>query len=287
MTLDIRPLTPDFAGEASGIDLRRPLTPDEVGAIEAGMDRFAVLIWRDQPLTDAEHMAFSLNFGPLDPGLLNVTKKRNRFSLDGFVDIANIGADGELMARDNAALLSSTANQLWHTDSSFLRTVAKYSMLSAASVPGRGGDTEFADLRAAYDALPSDMKSEIEELVAEHHALHSRMLLGNRYSDEQMAAIPPAEWPLVRVHPKTGRKHLFLASHISAIHGLPVPEARMLTLDLIEHATRPEFVHVHKWRPGDLVMWDNRCTMHRGRRYDMRQRRDLRRTTVIDAEARL
>jgi alpha-ketoglutarate-dependent 2,4-dichlorophenoxyacetate dioxygenase len=286
MTLKIRPLTPEFAGEASGIDLRAPLTAENVSAIEAAMDRFAVLVWRDQPLGDAEHMAFSLNFGPLDPGLLNVTKKKNRFSLDGFVDIANVSADGELMARDNAALLSSTANQLWHTDSSFLRTVAKYSMLSAASVPDRGGDTEFADMRAAYDALPAETKVEIGELVAEHHALHSRMLLGNRYSEEQMATIPPAEWPLVRTHPKTGRKHLFLASHICAIRGLPVPEARMLVLDLIEHATRPEFVYVHTWRAGDLVMWDNRCTMHRGRRYDMSQRRDLRRTTVIDDDAR-
>ncbi len=282
MTLQIRPLTPVFAGEASGIDLRQPLAEKTVAEIEAAMDRFAVLVWRDQPLDDAGHMALSLKFGPLDPGLLNVTKKKNRFSLDGFVDIANVGADGEIMARDNGALLSSMANRLWHTDSSFLRTVAKYSMLSAASVPDDGGDTEFADLRAAYDALPEGMKAYVADLVGEHHALHSRTLLGNVYSDEQMNALPPADWPLVRTHPKTGRKHLFVASHIRAIHGLPVPEARMLVLDLIEHATRPEFVYAHRWRPDDLVMWDNRCTLHRGRSYDPAKRRDLRRTTVID-----
>lgn len=282
MTLDIAPLTPGFAAEASGIDLRMPLTPDLAAEIEAAMDDHAVLVWRGQPLDDAEHMAFARAFGPLDPGLLNVTKKKNRFALDGFVDIANVGSDGEVMARDNAALLSSMANQLWHTDSSFMRTVAKYSMLSAAVVPAQGGDTEFADLRAAWDALPDDLRALVDGRVGEHHALHSRTLLGNCYSDEQMAAVPPADWPLVRSHPVTKRKILFVASHIRRIHGMSVPEGRMLVQELIEHATQARFVYVHKWQPGDLVMWDNRCTLHRGRRYDLAQRRDLRRTTVVD-----
>lgn len=285
MPLKIVPLSDDFAAEASGPDLREPIDAGTAADIEAAMDRYAVLIWRNQPLDDDQHMTFTRWFGPLDMGLLNVTKKPNRFKHAGFVDIANVGIDGEIMARDHGAVTSSMANQFWHSDSSFMQTVAKYSLLSARVVPDAGGDTEFADMRAAWDALPDDLREIVADRIGEHHPLHSRMLLGNVYSDEQMAGIPPARWPLVRTHPGSGRKYLFTPIHVHKIDGMSLPEARMLVTELIEHATQPQFVHRHKWQAGDLVMWDNRCTLHRGRRFDYTQRRDLRRTTTMEAPA--
>lgn len=281
MPLKIKPVTRDFTAIASGIDLREPIDADIAARIDAAMDQYAVLVWRDQPLDDDQHMAFTKWFGPLDMGLLGITKKPNRFKHHGFVDIANVGIDGELMARDHGSVTSSIANQFWHTDSSFMPTVARYSLLSARVIPENGGDTEFADLRAAYDALPDDLRDIVADLVGEHHALYSRTLLGNTYSEAQMAQMPPARWPLVRSHPVTGRKILFTPIHISRILGMSVPESRMLVNELIEHATQPQFVYRHNWRAGDLVMWDNRCTLHRGRRFDLTKRRDLRRTTTM------
>jgi alpha-ketoglutarate-dependent 2,4-dichlorophenoxyacetate dioxygenase len=283
MPLKFEPVTDGFTAVASGIDLRAPIDAGIAAEIEAAMDRFAVLIWRGQPLDDDQHMAFTKWFGPLDMGLLNVTKKPNRFKHEGFIDIANVGADGEIMARDAGSITSSIANQFWHTDSSFMQTVAKYSLLSARVIPETGGDTEFADMRAAYDALPDDLRIMVADLVGEHHALYSRTLLGNRYTEDQFAGMPPAQWPLVRTHRVTGRKHLFTPIHISRIAGMSVPEARMLVNELIEHATQPQFVYRHKWQPDDLVMWDNRCTLHRGRRFDLTARRELRRTTTMEA----
>jgi alpha-ketoglutarate-dependent 2,4-dichlorophenoxyacetate dioxygenase len=282
MALQLAPITENFGAVASGIDLRAGIDADVTAEIEDAMDKYAVLVWHDQPLDDDQHMAFTLNFGPLDMGLLNVTKKPNRFKHEGFVDIANVGIDGKLMARDAKSVTSSIANQFWHTDSSFMQTVAKYSLLSARVIPDAGGDTEFADLRAAYDELPDDLGDIVTDLMAEHHPLHSRILLGNVYTEEQMADIPPAKWPIVRTHPGSGREILFTPIHIHKIDGMSDPEARMLVDELIEHSTQPQFVYRHKWRPNDLVMWDNRCTLHRGRRFDLTARRDLRRTTVME-----
>ncbi|RZO38133.1 MAG: TauD/TfdA family dioxygenase [Rhodospirillaceae bacterium] len=285
MQLKIAPVTENFAAEASGLDLRRPIDAETAAEIEEAMDKYAVLVWRDQPLDDDQHMAFTKWFGPLDMGLLNVTKKPNRFKHAGFVDIANVGIDGEIMARDHGTVTSSMANQFWHTDSSFMETVAKYSLLSARVVPETGGDTEFTDMRAAWDALPDDLRTMVTGLVGEHHPLYSRILLGNTYSDEQMAGIPPAHWPLVRTHPGSGRTYLFTPIHVHRIEGMSMAEARVLVNELIEHATQPQFVHRHTWQAGDLLMWDNRCTLHRGRRFDYTQRRDLRRTTTMEDPA--
>lgn len=284
MPLKIEPVTTDFTAIASGLDLREPIDADTAAEIEAAMDEYAVLVWHDQPLDDDQHMAFTRWFGPLDPGLVSVTKRGSRFRQAGFVDIANVDNNGDILARDHRSVTGSIANQFWHTDSSFMQTVAKYSLLSAAVVPDEGGDTEFADLRAAYDALPDDLRGIVADLTGEHHALYSRSLLGNDYTEAEMALIPPAQWPLVRSHPATGRKILFTPIHISRILGMSVPESRMLVNELIEHATRPQFVYRHKWRAGDLVMWDNRCTLHRGRRFDLTQRRDLRRTTTMETD---
>ena len=282
MQLKIAPVTENFAAEASGLDLRQPIDAETAAEIEEAMDKYAVLVWRDQPLDDDQHMAFTKWFGPLDMGLLNVTKKPNRFKHAGFVDIANVGIDGEIMARDHGTVTSSMANQFWHTDSSFMETVAKYSLLSARVVPETGGDTEFTDMRAAWDALPDDLRTMVTGLVGEHHPLYSRILLGNTYSDEQMARIPPAHWPLVRTHPGSGRRYLFTPIHVHKIEGMSMAEARVLVNELIEHSTQPQFVHRHTWQTGDLLMWDNRCTLHRGRRFDYTQRRDLRRTTTME-----
>lgn len=285
MTLAFRPLHPLFAAEASGVDLRHPLDATTVASIEAAMSRHAVLVFRDQPLSQAEQVALSRQFGPLDPGLRKATGLATRFEHDELIDVSNLTLRGEVAQRDDARLIGTLANQLWHSDSSFQRIVAKYSLLSGVTVPEHGGDTEFADLRAAYDALDPETKRLIEGMSAEHYAFHSRTLLlgDDGYTAKQLGAMPPVEWPLVRVHPESGRKLLFVGIHCRRIPGITLPEGRLLLAELLEHATQREFVYRHQWRAGDLVMWDNRTTLHRGRRYDLEQRRDLRRTTTIDA----
>ena len=286
-SLKLKPLGPLFGAEASGVDLRKPLSPAAVRAIEEAMDRYAVLVFPDQPLSENEQVAFGRSFGPLNAGLRKATGASTRFKYDEIIDISNMAQDGEVVARDDAKLVGAIANQLWHSDSSFQDAPIAYSMLSAVAVPAEGGDTEFADLRAAYNALPGKIKREIEGLVARHSAFHSRFLLGDdRYTAEQLKVFPSVDWPLVRIHPGSKRKVLFVGAHCTEILGMTVPEGRMLLADLIEHATQREFVHRHEWRSGDLVMWDNRCTLHRGRRYDLSERRDLRRTTTEERTAR-
>lgn len=285
-SLKLKPLQPLFAAEASGVDLSKPLDPATVRAIEEAMDRYAVLVFRDQPLSEDEQIAFAGCFGPLNAGLRKATGASTRFKYDELIDISNVAQDGEVVARDDAKLVSAIANQLWHSDSSFQDAPIAYSMLSAVVVPAEGGETEFADLRAAYNALPGKIRREIGGLVARHSAFHSRFLLGDdRYTAEQLKVFPSVDWPLVRVHPGSKRKVLFVGAHCTEILGMTVPEGRMFLADLIEHATQREFVHRHEWRSGDLVMWDNRCTLHRGRRYDLSQRRDLRRTTTEERTA--
>jgi alpha-ketoglutarate-dependent 2,4-dichlorophenoxyacetate dioxygenase len=284
MPIAIRQIHPEivFAGEVSGVDITRPLSRDEVAAIEAGMDRYAVLVFHDQKLTDEQQMAFSLNFGTLEDARGgNITKPEDRRLQVGMNDVSNLGKDGQPMRGDARERLFNLGNMLWHSDSSFRPIPAKYSLLSARVVNPVGGNTEFADMRAAYDALDAATKAEIEDLICEHSLMYSRGSLGMLdYSDEERAMFRPVRQRLVRTHPVTGRKSLYLSSHAGTILGLPTPEARVLLRDLTEHATQPRFVYVHKWRLWDLVMWDNRQMMHRARRYDERQPRDMRRTTV-------
>ena len=283
MGLRTKPLHPLFVAEADGIDLRRPPEPETVREIEAAMDRHGVLVFRDQPLDQDQQIAFAGAFGTLDIGLRRANKQPHRFKYEELIDISNVAADGSIAERDSRRVASMVANQLWHSDSSFQSPAAKYSMLSAVVLPSWGGETEFADLRAAYDALPETLKAEIDGLVAEHYALHSRMMLGTTdWSEEEKNVLPPVRWELVRRHPGSGRRVLFVGVHARAIIGWTLPEARLLLSDLLEHATQRPFVHRHEWRVGDLVMWDNRCTIHRGRRYDLAERRELRRTTTMD-----
>jgi len=283
MSLQLKPLHPLFAAEAGGIDLARPLAADDVRAIDAAMNRYAVLVWRGQPLSQEEQVRLTGQFGRLDIGLKKVFKRKERLDYDELIDISNVGADGQVVARDAAKNLSNFANMLWHSDSSFQNPRAAYSMLSAVVLPSWGGNTEFADLRAAYDALPARTQSEIANLSAGHFALHTRLLLGDtNYTEEQKRAIPPSVWPLVDTHRGSGRKVLFVGVHATHILGWPVPEGRTTLLDLLEHATQRAFVYAHQWQIGDLVMWDNRAVLHRGRRYDISERRELRRTTIDD-----
>jgi alpha-ketoglutarate-dependent 2,4-dichlorophenoxyacetate dioxygenase len=282
MPLSIRPLHPAIAGEVTGIDITKPLKPEEVAAIEAGMDKYAVLVFPGQNLTDEQQMAFTVNFGPIEDARGgNVTKPQDKRLVTGMNDVSNLGKDGKPLARDSRQRLFNIGNMLWHSDSSFRPIPAKYSLLSARVVNKKGGNTEFAHMGAAYEALDDDTKREIEDLICEHSLMYSRGSLGFLdYTDEEKAMFKPVRQRLVRAHPVTGRKSLYLASHAGAILGMPMPEARMLLRDLNEHATQPKFVYVHKWTLHDLVIWDNRQTMHRVRRYDDSQPRDMRRTTV-------
>src|SRR5271165_2830436 len=286
MAIAIRQLQKHFVGEVSGLDLRQPLTVDEAREIEAAMDKYAVLVFHGQDITDEQQMAFALNFGEREnPRGGNVVKKGEHRLDSALNDVSNLGKDGKPLPRDHRTHLFNLGNCLWHSDSSFRAIPAKFSLLSARVVNPKGGNTEFADMRAGYDALDDETKAEIEDLICEHSLMYSRGSLGFlEYSDEEKEMFKPVLQRLVRRHPVTGRKSLYLSSHAGAIVGMPMPEARMLLRDLNEHATQPAFVYVHKWTRHDLVMWDNRQTMHRVRRYDEAQPRDMRRATVAGTE---
>ena len=286
MALTLEPLHPLFAAQAGGVDLRKPLDAGTIRAIDAAMDRYAVLVFRGQPLEQAEQIACAKQFGPLDAGLRKATGAPTRFQYDELIDIGNVDLDGSVAQRENAKLIGVLANQLWHADSTFQDVPVKYSMLSAVVVTEEGGETQWADLRAAWDALPDKAKHHVEGRTGRHSAFHSRIALGDdRYSQAQLERFPPVERPLVHVHPGSGRKVLYPSVHIDRVSGLSVPEGRLLVAELLEHATQPAFVYTHTWRAGDYVMWDNRSTLHRGKRYDLGARRDLRRTTTLERDA--
>jgi alpha-ketoglutarate-dependent 2,4-dichlorophenoxyacetate dioxygenase len=287
MTLQIRPAEPDrladFVGEVGGIDLSHPASPAEVAAIVAGMDKYAVLIFRDQKIDDEQQLGFSRNFGTLEHANADIRQPQERRLAVEVADISNLGRDNEVLARDDRRRLFSLGNMLWHSDSSFKPTPAKYSLLHARILPPKDGNTEFADMRAAHDALDEDTKAHCRDLVCMHSQIYSRGLLGfAQWTEEEKARNQPVPQRLVRRHPGSGRRSLFLSAHAGEIVGWPVPEARAFLRDLNEHATQRQFVYAHQWRIGDLVMWDNRCMMHRARRYDPNEVRELHRTTVAD-----
>ncbi|MDB5633477.1 MAG: 2,4-dichlorophenoxyacetate dioxygenase [Tardiphaga sp.] len=282
MPVTIRKLHPVFVGEVTGVDLSRPLSRADAAAIEAGMDEHAVLVFPKQDISDEQQLAFALNFGPREDARGGtVTKAQDARLTTGVNDVSNLGKDGKPLPRDNRTHLFNLGNCLWHSDSSFRPIPAKFSLLSARVVNPKGGNTEFADMRAAYDALDDETKNEVDDMICEHSLMTSRGALGFLdYTDEEKQMFKPVLQRLVRTHPAHGRKSLYLSSHAGSIVGMTVPEARVLLRDLNEHATQPKFVYVHKWTVHDLVMWDNRQTMHRVRRYDQSQPRDMRRATV-------
>jgi alpha-ketoglutarate-dependent 2,4-dichlorophenoxyacetate dioxygenase len=277
------PLHPLFAAEAEATDLSRPIDRATVAEIDAAMNRYAVVVFNDQDLTQDQQLDFTRNFGPLDPGRHLAVRQHRRVRPE-FADVSNLDEEGRVADRNHRRILSNMATRLWHTDSSYKKPAAKFSLLYCSAIPDWGGETEFADMRAAYDALPDRLRAEADGRSAEHDVHHSRATLGFAPSPEDIAgAIPPATWPLVRTHAGSGRKLLYIGSHATHVVGLSVPEGRVLLHDLLEHATQRQFVYAHRWRPGDLVIWDNRAVLHRGRRYDLSQPRDMRRSTVEDA----
>jgi alpha-ketoglutarate-dependent 2,4-dichlorophenoxyacetate dioxygenase len=287
MPLAIRPLTASgFAGEVSGIDLTRPIDREQVAAIDDGMDRFGVLIFHDQRFDDVTQMVFSRNFGELEvsSGAEMSKAQDRRLAQMEMADISNLDRDGKLRAASDRMRLTALGNRLWHSDASFRAVPAKYSLLSARHVPGTGGNTEFADMRGAYDALDDATKAEIEDLITEHSNAYSREQIGFMkadYGEENQLKLKPVRHRLVRHDPRTDRRSLYLSAHIGSVVGWPVPEARMLIRDLTEHAVQRRFVYSHVWRQWDLIIWDNRTTMHRARRYnDLTDVRDMRRTTI-------
>jgi alpha-ketoglutarate-dependent 2,4-dichlorophenoxyacetate dioxygenase len=282
MTISVRRLHDLFVGEVSGVDLTQPVVPADVAALEAAIAEHAVLVFRDQRITDDQQLVFSRYFGELEETRgTGISKPGEQRLHPAFADVSNLDKDNTVLARDNRRRLYSLGNMLWHSDSSFKPIPAAYSLLSGRVVVEHGGATEFADMRAAYDALDNATKTEIADLICEHSLIYSRELLGfDDLTEAERVTMRPVRQALTRTHPVSGRKSIYLASHIGKIIGWPVPEACAFIRDLTEHATQPQFVYSHQWRPFDLVMWDNRSTTHRVRRYDASQIRDMRRTTV-------
>jgi alpha-ketoglutarate-dependent 2,4-dichlorophenoxyacetate dioxygenase len=285
VTVKFVPQTTAFAAVCEGVDISQPMSDADAAAIDAGMDVYGVLIFhRDKPLTTDQQIAFTKCFGDLEPPYRQIKAAGGtRLENPALSDISNLNAAGSILARDDRKRLFFLGNQLWHSDSSYKVIPARYSLLSAHTIPPEGGDTQFADMRAAYDALDPGFKARIENLICEHSRIFSKGALGFPFTDEERSDFAPVRQRLVRTHSKTGRKSLYLSSHAGAIIGMLQPEALMLLRELTEHSTQREFVYAHRWSVGDLVMWDNRTTMHRARYFDdTRYPRDLRRTTVTD-----
>ncbi len=287
MTFELRRLHPLFAAEASGVDLSEPIDAALIDAIWRAIEEYAVVVFRDQRLDDSELRDFAALFGPLEIGRAAASANRRRLKHPEIGDISNLDEDGNLREAYDRRRLDMLGNRLWHTDASYMPVPVVLGMLHAAAVPPAGalgsGETEFADMRAAYDALSDAMKEAIDPLIVEHDIFWSRAQIGfSDFAPGEREKYPPSRQRLVRRHAGSERKTLYLSAHASHIVGWPVADGRILLYDLNLHATRPEFVYSHKWRVGDLVIWDNRDTMHRGRPHDETQPRDLRRATTLD-----
>jgi len=285
MTFSFRLLQERFGAEVTGVDLRTLHDPSELEAVREAMDRFAVLVFRTQQLSDAEQLAFAERFdGKLHTKTGSAVLGRNRFGNEALTDISNVDENGEVMQAGDRRRMYGLGNRLWHTDASFEDPPGRYSMLHARVLPPVDADTEFADMRAAYDELDEAKKAKLEGLKVHHSIAYSRETLGFEFSEEERARLKGAVHPLVRTNPRTARRSLYLASHASHVVGWPVPDGRLLLRELTEHATQPRFVYRHSWRAADLVIWDNLATMHRARPFDdsAAHRRELRRVTTLD-----
>jgi alpha-ketoglutarate-dependent 2,4-dichlorophenoxyacetate dioxygenase len=284
MTVTVQPTTPNFAAEVGDVDLGKPLGAEDLAAIRAAFTKYAVLVFPDQTFSDESHLDFARHFGPLETSVFAIRADHKMRLQPQLADVGNLDAEDRILKTDDRVRLYQLGNRLWHTDSSFKRLPAYCSLLHARSIPPIGGQTEFADMRAAYDALPEATKQKIAGLVAEHSLMTSRAKLGfSDFNDDERKAFEPVPQVLVRRLQDSGRMSLYAASHAGAIRGMPKPEAERLLKELIDHATQRQFVHTHRWRVKDLVMWDDRCTMHRGLEFDdQRYKRDMRRATVSD-----
>lgn len=281
--LSFLPLHPVIGAECRGVDISKPISPEAADVIHDGMDRYAVLVFRQgRALTTEEQLRFTRSLGELEGLYTKIEPEAGaRLETPLLSDISNLAPGNGLLPPEDRKRLFALGNRLWHSDSSYKRIPARYSLLSAHVIPPEGGNTEFADMRAAWDALDARMQQQLVGLTTEHSRIFSKGSMGVQYTEQEIRDFAPAPQPLVRVHPRTGRKSLFLSSHAGRITGWPVPEALMMLKDLTEHATQREFVYSHRWQVGDLVMWDNGATMHRGRLYDdLQYKRDMRRTTT-------
>ena len=284
MAITVYPVTPSFAAEIGDVDLARPIDSTDLQAIKDAFTQHAVLIFPDQHLSQDQHLDFARYFGPLETTIAVYRKDARLRVRKEFADVSNLNPDSEVWGKESRLRLFQLGNRLWHTDSSFKRRPARASLLYARSIPPVGGHTEFADERAAYDALPEETKRRLDRLVAEHSIFNSRARLGfTNFSDDERRGMPPVPQVVVRTLPESGRKSLYLASHAGRIFGMPEHEGCALIDQLVAHATQRQFVYTHRWRINDLVMWDNRCTMHRGTEFDdLRWKRDVQRATVCD-----
>ncbi len=292
MAIHTMPLHPGFAAEAAWVDLSAPLDADTDAEIQAAIDAYPVLVFRDQHLTDAQLRDFAARFGPLEIGRSAARPGRRRLAIPQIGDISNLDEDNRVRALDDRRRLDSLGNRLWHTDASYMPVPVVLGMLHAVALPPPSafgnGETEFADMRAAYDALPDATKAAVADLIVEHDVFWSRAQIGfTEFPAGEREQYPPSPQRLVRRMPATGRHSLYLSAHASHVVGWPVADGRLLLADLNDHATERRFVYSHTWRLGDLVIWDNRCTMHRGRPHDEHQPRDLRRATTLDTRSTL
>jgi alpha-ketoglutarate-dependent 2,4-dichlorophenoxyacetate dioxygenase len=292
MSLETHVLHPGFAAEAGNLDLSTPLPDKTIAAIQATIDHYPVLVFRGQHLTDAQFRDFAARFGPLEIGRSAARPGRRRLEIPQIGDISNLDVDGQVRALTDRRRLDSLGNRLWHTDASYMPVPVVLGMLHAVALPPPSpfgnGETEFADMRAAYDSLPEATRAVIDPLIIQHDVFWSRAQIGfTEFPPGEREQYPPSPQRLVRRLPATGRKNLYLSAHASHVTGWPVADGRLLLFDLNAHATQPGFVYSHTWRVGDLVIWDNRCTMHRGRPHDETRPRDLRRATTLDTRSTL
>jgi alpha-ketoglutarate-dependent 2,4-dichlorophenoxyacetate dioxygenase len=285
MALTIHPVSDEFVAEVYDIDLSSALTAEQIATIKDAFWKYAVLVFPDQSLTQEQHVRFAQHFGPMDESILKnaISDKALRVRED-ISDVSNLDDKSAIWAADSRLRMLQLGNRLWHTDSSFKYVPALCSMLYALEIPPVGGHTEFADLRAAYDALPHESAQRLEGLAAEHSLMYSRARMGyTQWSDEEREAVAPVPQAMLRTHPETGRKNLFVASHAGHVIGMGDEQGAALIDEMLRHASRREFAHTHRWRQHDLVIWDNRCTLHRGLPFDdLRFRRDMQRATVLD-----
>ena len=283
MAISIYPITSSFAAEIGDVDLAQPLDAATVGAIKQAFWDYAVLIFPGQELTEAQHLEFAMHIGPIEPSIGAYRPDAKLRLRPDMVDVSNLNSRNEIWGETSRVRLLNLGNRLWHTDSSFKYLPARASILYGRSIAPIGGHTEFADLRAAYDALPAEMKKRVEGLIAEHALAYSRKRTGYALNETENKELPPVPQMMVRTIPENGRKSLYIASHIGHIFGMSDGEAMPLVDRLIAHATQRQFVYTHRWRLHDLVMWDDRCTMHRGTAFDdLKWTRDMHRATVSD-----
>jgi alpha-ketoglutarate-dependent 2,4-dichlorophenoxyacetate dioxygenase len=290
--MHVQAIQPNFAAVVGGVDLAQPTNAALIHEIWTAIDTYAVLVFHDQNLTDLQLRDFAVQFGPLEIGRSAARRGPRRLALPEIGDISNLDVNSEVRALDDRRRLDSLGNRLWHTDASYMPTPVVLGLLHAKTMPPPSpfgnGETEFADMRAAYDALTPEMQASIADLVIEHDVFWSRGQIGfTKFEPGEREQYPPSPQRLVRTHPGSRRKTLYLSAHASHVVGWPVADGRLLLLDLNAHATQPRFVYSHRWRQGDLVIWDNRCTMHRGRPHDETQPRDLRRATTLDVGSTL